>query len=107
MPTSDELAGTPSGLYRKITRLTTSGWVRKMLWGANLDVLPDTLGGSSVDGHGDYHYANSTGQVLLWGGAASHGSYCGLGYSNSRSGWSGADSCFVARLAYYGKVDII
>ena len=107
MPTSDELAGSPSGIYRQITRLTSSGWVRKLMWGANLDVLPDTLGGGSVDGHGDYHYANSTGQVLLWGGSASGGSYCGLGFSHSDSGWSYADSYIGARLAYHGKANII
>ena len=107
MPTSDELAGSPSGIYRQITRLTSSGWVRKLMWGANLDVLPDTLGGGSVDGHGDYHYANSTGQVLLWGGSAGYGSYCGLGFSSSSYGWSFADSSIGARLAYYGKPNII
>ena len=107
MPTSDELTGTPSGIYRKITRLTSSGLVRKLMWGANLDVFPDTLGGSSVDGHGDYHYANSTGQVLLWGGSARDGSVGGLGCSDLSSGWSLADSGFGARLAYHGKANII
>ena len=107
MPTSDELTGTPSGIYRKITRLTSSGWVRKLMWGANLDVLPDTLGGSSVDGHGDYHYANSTGQVLLWGGDAYGGSRVGLACSYSDDGWSVASSVFGARLAYHGTANII
>lgn len=107
MPTSDELAGTPSGLYRKITRLTSSGYIKKLMWGANLDVLPDTLGGSSVDGHGDYHYANSTGQVLLGGGIASYGSCCGLGCSDSDYGWSRAYSNIGARLAYHGNANII
>ena len=107
MPTSDELAGTPSGIYRKITRLTSSGWVRKLMWGANLDVLPDTIGGGSVDGHGDYHYANSTEQVLLWGGYASGGSLGGLAYSYSGSGWSDASSNTGARLAYHGNANII
>ena len=107
MPTSDELAGTPSGIYRKITRLTSSGWVRKLMWGANLDVLPDTIGGGSVDGHGDYHYANSTGQVLLWGGSADYGSGGGLACSGSDVGWSRASSDLGARLAYHGKANII
>ena len=97
MPTSDELAGSPSGIYRQITRITSSGWVRKLMWGANLDVLPDTLGGGSVDGHGDYHYANSTGQVLLWGGNANNGSSDGIAYSNSDLGWSNANSNIGAR----------
>ena len=107
MPTSDELTGTPSGLYRKITRLTSSGWVRKLMWGANLDVLPDTLGGGSVDGHGDYHYANSTGQVLLWGGNASYGAHCGLADAFSHHAWSYSYSSIGARLAYHGKANII
>ena len=107
MPTSDELTGTPSGIYRKITRLTSSGLVRKLMWGANLDVLPDTLGGGSVDGHGDYHYANSTGQVLLCGGYANDGSSDGLASSDSDFGWSSAYSSFGARLAYHGKANII
>lgn len=107
MPTSEELSATPSGIYRKITRLTSSGWVSKLMWGANLDVLPDTLGGGSVDGHGDYHYANSTGQVLLWGGSALFGSACGLGFSCSAAGWSYASSGIGARLAYHGKANII
>lgn len=107
MPTSDELTGTPSGIYRKITRLTSSGWVRKLMWGTNLDVLPDTLGGGSVDGHGDYHYANSTGQVLLWGGCADDGSCGGLAYSISCDGWSVAYSSLGARLAYHGTANII
>ena len=107
MPTSDELAGTPSGIYRKITRLTSSGWVRKLMLGANLDVIPDTLGGGSADGHGDFHYANRTGQVLLWGGGADNGSYVGLACSISHLGWSCAGSSFGARLAYHGSANII
>lgn len=107
MPTSDELAGSPSGIYRQITRLISSGWVRKLMWGANLDVFPDKLGGNSVDGHGDYYYANSTGQVLLLGGYACYGSYDGLAFSSSDYGWSRAFSRIGARLAYHGRANII
>ena len=107
MPTSEELAATPSGLYRKITRLTQSGWIKKLMWGENIDAFPDTLGGGSVDGHGDYHYANTTGQVLLWGGYAADGSYAGLAYSSSGSVWALSDSGIGARLAYHGKASII
>ena len=107
LPTNDELTTHPSGIYRKITRLTSSGYVKKLLWGTNLDILPATLGGNSVDGHGDYHYANTTGQVLLLGGIAYDGSSCGLGCSSSYGGWSIANSNFGARLAYYGRANII
>ena len=107
MPTSEELAATPSGIYRQITRLTSSGYVKKLLLGANLDILPATLGGNSIDGHGDYYYANTTGQVLLFGGYAEHGARCGLAYAFSISAWSISSSYLGARLAYYGKYDII
>lgn len=107
MPTPDEIKGSPSGIYRKITRLTSQGWVRKLMWGANLDVIPDTLGGDSVDGHGDYHYANSTGQVMLCGGYAWPSSYGGLSYSSTADDWSSVSSRNAARLAYYGMANII
>lgn len=107
MPTSEELSATPSGIYRKITRLTSSGYIKKLLLGTNLDILPATLGGNSVDGHGDYYYANTTGQVLLFGGYASYGALCGLACASSYDAWSDSGSGIGARLAYYGKYDII
>ena len=107
MPTSEELAATPSGLYRKITRFTSSGWINNLIWGENMDILPAELGGDSVTGHGDYHYANNTGQFLCWGGDADSGAYCGLSSSDSSTYWSFANLYVGARLAYYGVVDIV
>ena len=107
MPTSDELITQPTGLFRKITRVTSSGWIKNLIWGENMDILPGVLGGDSATGHGDYSWANTTGQVLFLGGSASSGAYCGLSYSDSDAVWSFADSTIVARLAYYGVVDIV
>ena len=107
MPTSDELITHPTGLFRKITRLTSSGWIKNLIWGENMDILPGVLGGDSATGHGDYSWNNTTGLVLLWGGHALHGASCGLSCSSSTDGWSNASSLLGARLAYYGVVDIV
>ena len=107
MPTSAELTTQPTGWFRKITRLTSGGWIKNLMWGENMDILPGVIGGDSATGHGDYSWANDTGQVLLWGGHASHGSLCGLAYSYSSYGWTYAYSAVGARLAYYGVVDIV
>ena len=107
MPTSDELTTQPTGLFRKITRLTSSGWIKNLIWGENMDILPGVLGGDSATGHGDYSQTNTTGQVLLWGGYAHSGANCGLSYSASLNDWSYTSSDIGARLAYYGVVDIV
>ena len=107
MPTSAELTTQPTGWFRKITRLTSSGWIKNLMWGENMDILPGVFGGDSATGHGDYSWANTTGQVLLWGGAAFNGANCGIAYSYSAYDWSNALSSIGARLAYYGVVDIV
>ena len=107
IPTSDELTGTPSGLYRKITRVTSSGWIKNLMWGENMDILPGVLGGDSATGHGDYSWANTTGEVLLWGGSVDFGAACGIACSASADDWSIPYSNVGARLAYYGVVDIV
>jgi hypothetical protein len=39
-------------------------------------------------------------KVLLWGGVANSGSYCGVACSNSNLGWSSSNSTLGARLAF-------
>ena len=39
-------------------------------------------------------------QLLLWGGRANSGSYCGVACSASSSGWSSTDAGIGSRLAY-------
>ena len=107
MPTSDELITHPTGLFRKITRVTSSGWIKNLKWGENIDILPAEIGGGSATGHGDYSWAKTNGQVLQFGGSASGGAYCGLAHSDSYSVWTMRDDGCGARLAYYGVVDIV
>ena len=108
MPTSDELTTQPTGLFRKITRLTSPGWIKNLIWGENMDILPAVLGGDSATGHGDFSWVKTTGQVLLWGGCSEDGGEnCGLACSGSDVVWTSAYSVIRARLAYYGVVDIV
>lgn len=104
MPTSDELTTQPSGAFRQLTRPTSSGNVYALQMGDHFDVLPGKLGSG---GWSDYHWANTTGQLLLWGGYANGGSLCGLAFSDSSSAFSYAFSGIAARLAYYGVATVV
>ena len=108
MPTSDELITQPTGLFRKITRVTSSGFIENLKWGENMDILPASpLSGGSVTGLGDFYGAHKTGQVLRVGCYAYSGAYCGLAFSDSYAAWTYASDSIGARLAYYGVVDIV
>ena len=107
MPTSDELITQPTGLFRKITRVTSSGWIINLIWGENIDILPASIGGSSATGHGDYSSTSNTGQVLIFDGRAAFGAYCGFAFSASNDAWTKENPYIGARLAYYGVVDIV
>ena len=107
MPTTEELATKPTGLYRQLVRPITSGWVKALLMGEKFDVIPATLGGGSTTYWCDYHYANNTGQLLLFGGIANYGANDGLVCSTSNVAFSYASSYIGSRLAYYGQVDIM
>ena len=107
MPTSDELITQPTGLFRKIKRLNSGVWIKNLMWGENMDILPASNGGSSATGHGDYSWGSTTGQVLIFGGAASSGAYSGLACSDSSPDWTFANLFTGARLVYYGVVDIV
>ena len=104
MPTSDELTTQPSGAFRQLTRPTSSGNVYALQMGDHFDVLPGKLGSG---GWSDYHWANTTGQLLLWGGFAYNGSSCGLAFSYSYDAFSNASSYLAARLAYYGVATVV
>ena len=107
MPTAAELSTHPMGNYRQLTRVTSSGYIKELILGEQLDIFPKTIGGGSTSYWGDYSWANNTGQVLLWGGSAPHGSHCGLAYAHSINAWSGSSSDVGSRLAYYGQLQFM
>ncbi len=108
MPTAAELATHPTGKYRQIVRRTltanSEGYVTKMTLGEYFDLIATTLGGGSNSYWCDYEYANNTGQLLLWGGSANHGSCCGLGFVHSYDAFSYSHANCGSRLAYYGPI---
>lgn len=104
MPTQAELTTHPVGNFRELQRVTSSGYIREPILGEHLDIFPKLTGGGSTSYWGDYSWANTTGQVLLWGGYANHGSQCGLAYADSSNAWSVSYSSFGSRLAYYGPL---
>ena len=107
LPSAAELASHPSGKFRQLTRLTTSGYVRVMLKGENFDLFAKTLSGDSNYAWSDYYYGNNTGQVLLVGGSSAYGAYSGPFYAHSGDAWSNAYSTVGARPAYYGQVQFV
>ena len=108
MPTAAELSSHPNGKYRQLARRTVTsnseGYVTKMILGQYFDIFGTAIGGGATSYWGDYEYINNTGQLVLWGGRANLGSYCGLGCAFSRSAFSASGSSFGSRLAYYGPL---
>ena len=107
MPSAAELAGTPEGDFRQLTRLTTSGYVREMILGEHFDIIPSVLNGGATSYWADYFYGNATGQLGLWGGNADIGPTAGLGCASSVTAWSLSAAALGSRLAYYGPFDIV
>lgn len=75
-----------------------------MIIGEYFDIFGSAIGGGATSYWGDYEYINNTGQLVLWGGAASHGSFCGLGFARSWYAFSIASALYGSRLAYYGPL---
>lgn len=104
MPITDELATHPAGAYRQLVRRSDSGYVSAMLLGEYFDLFAKTIaGGGSTSYWADYFYGSLTGQLLLWGGFAVHGTISGLGSASSSYAFSHSGAGIGARLAYYGE----
>lgn len=107
LPTTAEVSTHPNGEYRQATRLTTSGYVQEIMAGDNFDIFPAKIGGGSTSYWADYSWANNTGQLVLWGGTANDGAYCGLAYAHSHDAWSASGASVGSRLAYYGNLTFV
>jgi len=93
MPSAAELASTPSGDFRQLTRPASDGFIRKMTVTDRFDIIPAEIGGGATSGWCDYFYQNkATGQLCLWGGNANNGSNAGLSYLNSNNAWSNSNA---------------
>lgn len=107
LPTSAELATHPSGNYRQLARIIGQNFIKEMLLGEHFDLFAKSIGGGSNERWCDYNYSNGTGQLLLWGGPATDGTYAGLGCAHSGLAFSYSYANYGSRLAYYGSVTIV
>lgn len=107
MPTDAELTTHPNGNYRVIQRGTAGGYVKTMYIGEYFDLMCQTVGGGSNSYWCDYYWYAATGQLCLWGGLASNGSFCGLGCVHSNPAFSHSAAYYGARLAYYGPITFV
>lgn len=107
LPTISELATVPNGIFRQLTRPTTSNYIQNIILGEYFDIFPSLLGGGSTSYWADYFWGNTTGQLCLWGGAASYGSQGGLACVASNDAFSHSNSDIGSRLAYYGMLNFV
>ena len=82
-----------------------SGYIKQLMFGQNLDILPQAVGGSATTYFCDQFITSipETGvseRTFLFGGFASSGSTAGCGYSSSLSLPSSASAYFGSRLCY-------
>lgn len=107
MPTNVELSTHPEGQYRQIERVASDGYISKETLGEYFDLFPTALGGGSTSYWCDYFWQNrASGQLVLWGGAATDGAFCGLASAFSYVAFSISGATFGARLAYYGELEL-
>ena len=97
---------TPVGDYRTFTRNTRSGGVLSLVLGDFFDIMPKNINvdnSNSANYYCDYSWANSTGQLLLFGGSAWAALGCGSFCVSSDDGFGVRYTNFGVRLAFYGN----
>ena len=106
MPSASELTGHPVGDYRTFTRKTRSGGVLSLVLGDFFDIMPKNINvdnSNSANYYCDYSWANSTGQLFLFGGHAGHALNCGSFYVHSNNDFGHRSTFYGVRLAFYGN----
>lgn len=81
--------------------------MQEIILGEHFDIFPKKIGGNSTSYWADYSWANTTGQLVLWGGQADDGAACGLAYASSSDGWSASIASIGSRLAYFGDLTFV
>ena len=81
--------------------------MQEIILGEHFDIFPKKIGGNSTSYWADYSWANTTGQLVLWGGAANGGACCGLACAHSYDAWSDSNASFGPRLAYFGNLTFV
>ena len=81
--------------------------MQEIILGEHFDIFPKKIGGNSTSYWADYSWANTTGQLVLWGGSANNGASCGLASADSRNAWSHSNASIGSRLAYFGDLTFV
>ena len=81
--------------------------MQEIILGEHFDIFPKKIGGNSTSYWADYSWANTTGQLVLWGGRANHGATCGLASAYSVDAWSASSANIGSRLAYFGNLTFV
>lgn len=81
--------------------------MQEIILGEHFDIFPKKIGGNSTSYWADYSWANTTGQLVLWGGNAKAGANCGLACAYSGNAWSYSYANVGSRLAYFGDLTFV
>lgn len=81
--------------------------MQEIILGEHFDIFPKKIGGNSTSYWADYSWANTTGQLVLWGGSANSGAACGLASAYSPAAWSSSNAYLGSRLAYFGNLTFV
>ena len=81
--------------------------MQEIILGEHFDIFPKKIGGNSTSYWADYSWANTTGQLVVWGGSAYHGASCGLACAYSNLAWSSSPADLGSRLAYFGNLTFV
>ena len=81
--------------------------MQEIILGEHFDIFPKKIGGNSTSYWADYSWANTTGQLVLWGGQANYGANCGLACADSVAAWSASAAGVGSRLAYFGDLTFV
>lgn len=103
----NQVSNTANG--RKFTIPSSAGgeYITRKTLGAYWDAFPQAVGGGDSTYYCDGFWASTSGELLLVGGGADHGSRCGLSAAYSYDGFSFSWTGIGARLAFYGNPIIV
>ena len=86
----------------------SNAYVSSMQLGEYWDMIAQAVsGGSATKFYCDAYYAATTGELLIVGGRAYNGAYCGVSCAGSDDAFSHSGTGIGARLAFYGEPQIV
>ena len=103
----NQVSNTANGRKFTIPTSANGEFITRKTLGTYWDAFPQAVGGGDSTYYCDGFWASTSGELLIVGGRANHGSQCGLSYANSNDGFSISWTSIGARLAFYGNPTIV